>query len=138
MYQMFIFQGTGSSVILLCGRIMISLVASSLAHQLVFVSAPSHFPVINSRVSILLRKTRTQGLVHSFMMCFGHKMSVTYCVWSLTFSCFLMKVSTCLNLAHLQTQWSDEVERIAPWSKTWAPELTSTLAGCVSQGKSVT
>ena len=62
-----IFQGTGSLVILPCGRLRVSVVTSSPAQQLFFVSpSSSHFSIINSRVSLLLQKTRTQGLVHGF------------------------------------------------------------------------
>ena len=68
MYQAFIyvFPGTGSSVTLLCGRILVYIFTSPPAHQLFFGSTSSHFPVINSRVNILLQETRTQGLVHGF------------------------------------------------------------------------
>ena len=67
-YQAFIyvFLGTGSSVTLLCGRILVYIFTSPPAHQLFFGSTSSHFPVINSRVNILLQETRTQGLVHGF------------------------------------------------------------------------
>ena len=42
------FRELGVRVILLCGRIIVYIVASSLAQQLSFVSKSSHFPIIAS------------------------------------------------------------------------------------------
>ena len=58
------------------------------------------------------------------MMCFGHKMSVTYyCVWSLAFSCSLMQVSTCLNLATYrhggQMRWKEHHLGARPGLQSW-------------------
>ena len=47
---------------------------SSLAQQLFFVSTSSLFPIINSGVNILLRKTRTPGACTQFHCC-EHNMS---------------------------------------------------------------
>ena len=65
-FLIYIFQETGSLVILIYGRIIVWIVTSSLAQQLFFVSTSSPFPIINSWVSILLPKTMTWGLVHGF------------------------------------------------------------------------
>ena len=42
---LYIFQGTLSLVILLCGRIVVEIVISSPAQQLFFVSTSSHSPI---------------------------------------------------------------------------------------------
>lgn len=58
----YIFQGTGSLGILLCGKIIVKIVTHSLPQQLFFVSTSSHYPIINSWVSLLLQKQGHRGL----------------------------------------------------------------------------
>ena len=62
----FYLSGNGSLVIVLCGRIIVYIVTSSLTQQLFIVPTSSHFPITKSWVSILLQKTRTKGLVYGF------------------------------------------------------------------------
>lgn len=52
----YIFQGIESLGILLCGIIIVKIVTHSLPQQLFFVSTTSHYPIINSWVSLLLQK----------------------------------------------------------------------------------
>lgn len=63
----YIFQGTGSLGILLCGRIIVKIVTHPLPQQLFFVSTSSHYPIINSWVSLLLQKQGHRGLYMVFM-----------------------------------------------------------------------